>query len=50
MAGKNQHVVRREDGWAVLGAGNNRDTARYGTQAEAIVGPPRLRATSRAKF
>jgi len=36
MAGKNQHVVRREDGWAVLGAGNNRDTAHYGTQAEAI--------------
>ena len=32
MAGKNQHVVRREDGWAVLGAGNSRDTARYGTQ------------------
>ncbi|MFD1697382.1 DUF2188 domain-containing protein [Roseibium aestuarii] len=36
MAGKNQHVVRREDGWAVLGAGNSRDTARYDTQAEAI--------------
>jgi len=36
IADKNQHVVRREDGWAVLGAGNNRDTARYGTQAEAI--------------
>lgn len=22
MAGKNQHVVKREDGWAVRGAGN----------------------------
>lgn len=35
MAGKNQHVVRRDGGWAVLGAGNRRDTARYPTQAEA---------------
>lgn len=36
MAGKNQHVVPRDDGWAVLGAGNDRDTAHYRTQAEAI--------------
>jgi uncharacterized protein YdaT len=34
--GKNQHVVRRENGWAVRGEGNSRDTARTGTQREAI--------------
>lgn len=34
--GKNQHVVRREDGWAVRGEGNSRDTARTNTQQEAI--------------
>lgn len=36
MAGKNQHVVRRGDDWAVLGAGNSRDTAHFDTQREAI--------------
>ena len=36
MAGKNQHVVRREDGWAVRGAGNSRDTTRHRTQGDAI--------------
>jgi hypothetical protein len=34
--GKNQHVVKREDGWAVRGEGNSRDTAHYPTQQEAI--------------
>jgi uncharacterized protein YdaT len=33
---KNQHVVRRENGWAVRGEGNSRDTARTRTQQEAI--------------
>ncbi len=32
----NQHVVRRQDGWAVLGEKNNRDTSHHQTQAEAI--------------
>lgn len=36
MAGKNQHVVGRDGEWAVLGAGNTRDTARFSTQAEAV--------------
>ncbi len=36
MTGKNQHVVRREDGWAVRGERNSRDTSRHGTQADAI--------------
>ena len=35
MAGKNQHVVKRDDGWAVRGAGNSRDTSRHNTQKEA---------------
>lgn len=34
--GKNQHVVRRENGWAVLGEGNTRDTSHHSTQAEAF--------------
>jgi hypothetical protein len=34
--GKNQHVVRREDGWAVRGEENSRDTSRHRTQGEAI--------------
>lgn len=32
----NQHVVRRENGWAVRGEGNSRDTSVHPTQAEAI--------------
>lgn len=36
MAGKNQHVVRHEDGWAVKGAGNQRATSVHSTQGEAI--------------
>ena len=35
MAGKNQHVVPRDDAWAVRGAGNSRDTSHHRTQAEA---------------
>lgn len=31
----NQHVVKREDGWAVRGAGNLRDTSHHATQEEA---------------
>jgi uncharacterized protein YdaT len=34
--GKNQHVVKREEGWAVKGAGNSRDTSRHQTQGDAI--------------
>jgi uncharacterized protein YdaT len=32
----NQHVTRREDGWAVTGAGNSRATVIVPTQREAI--------------
>ena len=36
MAKKNQHVVKRDDGWAVRGAGNTRDTSHHKTQADAF--------------
>ena len=34
--GKNQHVVKHSDGWAVKGAGNSKATKVTRTQAEAI--------------
>jgi hypothetical protein len=36
VAGKNQHVVGRPDGWAVRGEHNGRDTSVHDTQAQAI--------------
>ena len=36
MAKKNQHVVPRGSDWAVLGAGNSRDTSRHRNQGHAI--------------
>lgn len=35
MAGKNQHVVPHQDGWAVKGAGNQRATSVHATQQQA---------------
>lgn len=35
MAGKNQHVVKRDGGWAIRGEGNSRDTSHHRTQKEA---------------
>lgn len=32
----NQHVVKREHGWAVLGEGNQRDTVVLPTQEAAV--------------
>ena len=34
--GKNQHVVKHPDGWAVKGAGNSKATKVTNTQKEAI--------------
>ena len=34
--GKSQHVVRRGNGWAVIGAGNGRATKVTRTQKQAI--------------
>ena len=36
MAGKNQHVVPHQGGWAVKGAGNQRATSVHETQQQAI--------------
>lgn len=33
--GKNQHVVKRDDGWAVRGENNSKDTSHHKTQKEA---------------
>ncbi|WP_462156521.1 DUF2188 domain-containing protein [Pseudoalteromonas sp. GB56] len=33
--GKNQHVVKRPEGWAVRGAGNSKDTSHHKTQEQA---------------
>ena len=35
MSGKNQHVVKRDEGWAVRGEGNLKDTSHHRTQQEA---------------
>ena len=37
MARKDQHIVKRPDGWAVRGAGNEKDTSHHRTQAQAEV-------------
>lgn len=34
--GKNQHVVRRGNEWAVKGAGNSKATSKHPTQRDAI--------------
>lgn len=36
MAGKNQHVVPHDNGWAVKGEGNTRATSVHDTQKAAI--------------
>lgn len=34
--GINQHIVKRTNGWAVVGEGNGRDTSVHPTQHDAI--------------
>jgi len=36
MAGKNQHVVPHQNGWAVKGEGNSRASSVHNTQQQAI--------------
>ncbi|MCK9533130.1 MAG: DUF2188 domain-containing protein [Pseudomonas sp.] len=36
MTGKNQHVVKRDNGWAVRGENNTRDTSHHPTQKDAF--------------
>lgn len=33
--GKNQHVIKREGGWAARGEGNQKDTSHHRTQSGA---------------
>lgn len=50
MAGRDQHVVKHERGWAVKGAGNERATGVYGTQAEAIDAGRRIVQNQRSEL
>jgi hypothetical protein len=50
MAGRNQHVVRHERGWAVKGAGNERATGVFATQAEAIEAGRRVAENQRSEL
>jgi uncharacterized protein YdaT len=36
MSKRNQHVVPRDDGWAVRGAGAKRDTEHFDRKQEAV--------------
>ncbi len=36
MSRRNQHVVPREDGWAIRGAGAKRDTGQFGRKQDAL--------------
>lgn len=47
--GKNQHVVKRDDGWAVRGAGNSRDTSHHRTQAEAAAAAAQIARNQRSE-
>ena len=38
----NQHVVKREQGWAVVGEGNSRDTAVLPTREAAVARARRI--------
>jgi hypothetical protein len=40
--GKNQHVVKHPEGWAVKGAGNSKATKVTGTQKEAQIVAERI--------
>ncbi len=48
--GKDQHIVPHHDGWAVRGAGNERATAVFGTQAEAIEAGRRVTGNQRSEL
>lgn len=42
MMNSGQHVVKRGDGWAVRGEGNERDTSHHNTQSGAIRAATRI--------
>lgn len=50
MSKKNQHVVRHGEGWAFKGAGNERATGVFGTQAEAIDAGRRIAENQRSEL
>lgn len=48
--GKDQHVVRHDEGWAVRGAGNGKATAVFRTQAEAVDAGRRIAQNQRSEL
>ena len=50
MAGKNQHVVPHQDGWAVKGAGNQRVTSVHDTQQLAILSAQDIARNQRSEL
>ena len=47
--GKNQHVVPRDDRWAVRGAGNSRITSDHRTQSTAINAARKIARSERSE-
>jgi uncharacterized protein YdaT len=47
--GINQYVVRRPNGWAVIGEGNSRDTSIHPTQQEAVKRASEIARNQRSK-
>jgi len=45
----NQHVVRRDTGWAVRGEGNSKDTSRHPTQSAAQERAREIATTQRSE-
>lgn len=50
MAGKNQHVVPHQDGWAVKGEGSQRATSVHVTQQDAINAGREIAQNQRAEL
>lgn len=50
MATKSQHVVPREDGWAVKAAGSTRVTKVFDTQRDAINAARRIAQNQRGEL
>ena len=49
MAGKNQWVVKTDEGWGVRGEGNSRLTSQHWTQADAIAAATRTAKQQRSE-
>lgn len=48
--GKNQHVVKKDDRWAVKGEGNSRATSLHDTQKDAIAAGKKIARNQQAEL